>query len=150
MAPTVIESYGIEHPAPQRGEIPPLTLCLALVAAPAAWCLQLVVIYGFASLACFQRGAPRHTLPEAWNALPATLLAVNLIALLVALAGLFDSHRIWLQTNTEGRGGHERLLHAGEGRTRFLAVIGIWASVWFALMIGFDTIALLGVPPCSG
>jgi hypothetical protein len=43
----------------------------------------------------------------------------------------------------------EELVEAGEGRTRFLAVWGIWTGVWFAIAILFNTIAVFAVPTCG-
>jgi hypothetical protein len=92
----------------------------------------------------------RSALPPHWTWLPAGLIAINLVALAIAALGIFMSWRIWLRTDEEAEGGHSHLINAGEGRTRFLAVWGIWSGVWFFIMIGFNTVALFGVPTCAG
>jgi small-conductance mechanosensitive channel len=150
MAEHVMQAYGIGHPAPHRERSKNGALFTALLAAPTAWIVQLCVNYGLAAQACFPRWHMRPALPAHWAWLPAGLIAINLIALAIVALGIFMSWRIWRRTDEEGEGGHSHLINAGEGRTRFLAVWGIWSGVWFFIMTGFNTVALFGVPTCAG
>jgi hypothetical protein len=77
-------------------------------------------------------------------------LAINLLAIAVALVASEVSRRSWHATSGEHPGSSEHLLEAGEGRTRFLAMAGWLTGLGFALAIVFDTVALLTVPQCPG
>ena len=148
MAKTIMTGYEVEHPAPFAGFVPRWVLFAALLAAPTAWFVQLCVGYALTAQACF----PRESLfpnglaisPAVW---PGTL-ALNLGAVVVAAVGLLASLRIWLRTRQEVPGGNG-LIDGAEGRTRFLAVWGIWIGIWFAIGILFDTIAMLELPVCG-
>jgi hypothetical protein len=149
MANDVLSSYGLPHPAPHAGAVGTGVLFAALLASPMAWTLQLLVNYGLASHACFPREAPHPTAIPGWGWTWSASLAINLVALAVACAATVVAFRLWQRTSTEVHGDHDRLLEAGEGRTRFLAVWGIWAGVWFALSIAFNTILVFEVPLCG-
>ncbi|MDQ2802823.1 MAG: hypothetical protein M3Y41_09110, partial [Pseudomonadota bacterium] len=58
--------------------------------------------------------------------------------------------RIWRETRGERPGKTASLLEVGEGRTRFLALVGILMGLGFAIAIVFDTVVLLVVPLCAG
>lgn len=148
MAESILRAYGIEHPAPHAGKVSTWLVLLALLAAPGAWSLQLLVNYGLASHACFPRSAPKGH--PSWDWLWPSVLAINLFALFVAAAATFISLLIWRRIRSETRGGHGQLIHAGEGRSRFLAVWGIWSGLWFVIGIIFNLIAAVGVPACTG
>ena len=70
-------------------------------------------------------------------------------ALAIAIAATVVSFVMWRRVSEEAAGGQEHLLEGGQGRTRFFAIWGVWAGVWFALQIVFATIAAFWVPPCG-
>jgi hypothetical protein len=148
MAKQIMDSYGVEHPAPHRGRASDALLFSALTAPPLAWAAQLFIDYGLASHACFPGDAPRRARPED-GALHGWLLGINLVALVIAIAATATSFVIWRRTRGEAAGGHEHAVEAGQGRTRFFAVWGLWSGVWFILQILFQTIAAVGVPGCG-
>jgi hypothetical protein len=119
---------------------------LALLGAPAAWSLQHLALYATASGACsgqFQAasGGAQHWL--SW-----VLPLINLGALLIAGLATALAARILRRTRHEyGSGG---MMDAGEGRTRFLAIWGIWLGVVFMLAIAFNTISAFWVGLCTG
>jgi hypothetical protein len=148
MAKTVMTGYGVEHPAPFTGMVPRWLLFGALLAAPAAWLVQLCAGYGLTAQACF----PRETLLPNGLAISHTVwpgsLALNLGAAAVAVISLLVSLRIWLRTRQEVPSAHG-LIEGTEGRTRFLAVWGFWTGVWFAIGILFNTVAMLELTVCG-
>jgi hypothetical protein len=77
------------------------------------------------------------------------VLAVIAIAALVVcvVAGLL-SYRSWRETYGNQR-GPERLVHFGEGRSRFLAVWGALTSLLFAILMIVCLIPLVVVPLCG-
>ncbi|WP_414475423.1 hypothetical protein [Microvirga sp. M2] len=149
MPETIMRSYGIQHPAPHGRSVSMGLVWAGLLAAPAAWSLQLLVSYGLASHACFPRDYLYARVVPGWGWIMPALVAINIAALAVACIGTAISYRNWSRISQEASGGHTRLLEAGEGRTRFLAVWGIWSGIWFAIAIVFDTIAVFAVPLCG-
>ncbi|WP_363346039.1 hypothetical protein [Methylocystis echinoides] len=143
----IMDAYGVEHPAPHRSRVSDSVLFSALLAAPLAWSAQLLINYGLASEACFPREAPKSA--PIWGSLHAELLAINLLALAIAIAATIVSYVIWRRVSEEAAGGHAHLVEAGEGRTRFFAIWGVWSGVWFILQIIFGTVAAVGVPGCG-
>jgi hypothetical protein len=138
-----------EHPAPARWRVGAPSLILGVAAGPAAWIAQLVLGYGLSGYACFRGDAPfRQTPPPGWSDEPALLMTINLVCLLLALAGAAMSFSHWRRTRGEKPGGGEHALEVGEGRTRFLAACGVLMSLGFAVAVAFDTTAILSVPTC--
>jgi hypothetical protein len=68
----------------------------------------------------------------------------------VCLLGSFVSWNNWNRTHAEHPGPTSHLLEVGEGRTRFISVVGMMAGLGFFAAILFDTVALFLVPPCIG
>jgi hypothetical protein len=124
-------------------------LAIGLLAAPLAWFVQLVVAYGLASHACFPRDVSLPGTFDGWDWVWAAGLALNLVALLACAAAGLLCWRQWRRARGEASGSHSRLIEAGEGRTRFLAIFGIWSGVWFAIAVIADTILLVEVPLCG-
>jgi hypothetical protein len=74
---------------------------------------------------------------------------VNLAALLGATMMLALSVRNLRHTRQEHADGAGGMTDAGEGRTRFLSIWGIWLGVVFMLAIAFNTIVLFWVELCE-
>jgi hypothetical protein len=145
----MLQDYGVEPPAPHSERVSLALLFGALLASPLAWSLQLLVNYGLASHACFPRDRPRGSLLAGWEWTPSAIIIINLSCLFVAIAASLVSASLWRRTREEAAGGHGSALDIGQGRTRFFAIWGVWAGVWFALQIFFATIAAFWVPSCG-
>ncbi len=77
------------------------------------------------------------------------MMAIDITALIVALAGAALAYSDWRKTRAEMPGSEGHALEVGEGRARFLAISGVIASLGFALATLFDLTALLIVPLCD-
>ena len=134
-------TFDIGHPAPDRGRVGLGALMLCLLAAPVLWSLQLIVLYAFASHYCSAHGSAGwvHWL----------LPAVNLTALVGAGLALVLSVRNLRRTRREYDEGLGGMTDAGEGRTRFLSIWGIWLGVVFMLAIAFNTVSVFWVGLCE-
>lgn len=150
MPQTIPHHDTIAHPAPHAARVRKAALFAALLAGPIAWFIQLNILYGMAGQTCFPRDEPRLATPAGFSWLTMALVAINLVALGFTLAGAAASWSYWRRTQEEAPGGRHKLLDAGEGRTRFLAIWGLWGGAWFIIAILFDTIAALLVPICGG
>lgn len=146
---SVGHSLPAGHPSPQRGRVSILAQIAGLAAGPAAWIAQLVVDYGLSSYACYPFTEPfQQAPPPGWGGERILLLIVNLACLAASLGGLATAHRVWRRARDEKPGDVHRVIHTGHGRTRFLALCGMLASIGFAVAILFDTAAIVGVPSC--
>ena len=143
MASVPTGSLDIGHPAPERHKLHPAVLLFTLFGAPAAWMAQL--LFGFASTSYFCVASNGASVPA-----PASLFifALNLVGLAIALASLLTARMLLDRTVHEHKGRSGGVMDAGEGRTRFLAVWGIFISVVFFVATLANTFSLVLVPLC--
>lgn len=141
---------GPAHPSPARERVSLGALFFGLAGGPAAWITQLVVNYGLASFTCYPRMQPASDVVSGWHDIWYGLLALNLAAIAVTLAATAISWRHWRATRAEHPGPAHHALEGGEGRTRFLALVGILAGFGFVAAVMLDTIVLFAVPQCLG
>ena len=127
--------FEIGHPAPHRARARTGPLLFALGGAALGWALQFAIAASSSGLAC--READGARLPEAgWAG--ALMFGADILALALGLAalGLALAARRRTRAETHPRAGD--LMDAGEGRTRFLAVWGIWGGALFLLAIAVN------------
>ncbi|GAC1334964.1 MAG: hypothetical protein NVSMB26_18570 [Beijerinckiaceae bacterium] len=144
-APTMM----VEHPAPHRERAPIGHLLFGIFIGPVAWGLHLYANSAIAGQACFPGAEPRLAGAPNSDTLRLMLASSGGAAMLLGLIGAFFSYRLWRITRREQEGSHHDLMDAGEGRTRFLASIGVLVGLGFALVTLFDTLPLLMVPVCG-
>jgi hypothetical protein len=144
----MVSSWGgtpdrVGHPSPHRRRVSAWAIGFGLLASLLIWPTHLVTNLALASSACAfgSRGTP--------DDLTGLLLLNSLCALFICAAAGWTSWQTWDETRHEHKGAHERLLEVGEGRTRFLGLVGmVLAGGFFAATI-FDTLGLFMVPPCA-
>ncbi len=124
-------------------------MLFAVTGAGAAWLIQLIVDYGLAAHRCYPDNMPVLSPGVPGWSYPA-LLALNVLAIVTAVAAAIAARRIWHRTKDEHNSSTHHLLTAGEGRTRFLAMCGQLAGLGFLVAILFDTVAIIMVPRCFG
>ena len=127
---------SVEHPAPARNEVSPLTLLAAAVLAPLAFTAQVSVSYGIASLGCTAGRAPH-----------VALVVVNLLALAATAIGTTLAWRSWLRLSGE-KGADSP--SQGEGRTRFVALCTVVGNLVVGAAVVFDLVAGLLLAGCPG
>jgi uncharacterized membrane protein YeiB len=137
----------IARPAPQEDRIGLWPLLFGACAAPIVWLGQAMLAYGVTAYVCYPADHPLNRTPAP---LFLTLIAFDLVALAICVAGGAVSWWAWRRTRSKNEGGPRHALHTGEGRTRFMALWGIMSSLWFFAAIVFNIIASLTVPPCAG
>jgi hypothetical protein len=141
---------GREHPSPHRDQVSVSLLFLGLFAGPVAWGLQLVTNFALASYRCFPSDVPRSSLLPGWQWSSAAILAINVAAAILALAGAAISYWHWQVARREHQGSVRHAVEVGEGRTRFLALWGVMTGLGFFVAIIFNTVAFVMVPQCAG
>jgi len=138
-APPAIPAEGL-----LRSLVRPL---FGLFGAPAAWIGQLVLNYALASYPCMPDDAAYASVPASWAWDRPLLFAINILALLIALAAAVSATQDWRRSRDWKAHGP---LQARATRIRFLAYCGLMTGWGFLVAIGFTTVALIGVPSCSG
>ena len=137
---------SVQHPAPHRSRVGFPAAIFGLIAGPLAWSGHLLASYALASHHCYPGAVPRQDMPGGaglWGA----LLAIDAVALAIALLGTLTAFRGWSASRAEAS---HHPLEVGEGRTRFLAICGMIASMGFLAAIAIDVVALFMVPLCRG
>ena len=144
------------HPAPARRRVPLPALWFGFLGAPAAWTVQTLVNLPLAAHSCFPRLSPIAS--PTVRGLRGIAFAVSIISVAVCVAALVISWRAWRRTREEHQGGSGRsrehepssaLLETGEGRTRFMALGGLLASVMFLAVTAMNTATVFLVSPCG-
>jgi hypothetical protein len=137
---THLSGLLIGHPAPQRKLAHPGLLLFALLGAPATWMAQL--LYAFASTSYVCAETTQGAIPE-W--LAPTVIGVNISALAIAVATFAVALGLLKRTSDEHRQRSGAVLDAAEGRTRFLAIWGVFISLAFfvATLVGSFSLFLV-------
>lgn len=143
-----ISETDIVHPSPHRERVGLVGLFFGLLAGPVAWGLQELLSYGLASHACFPSDMPLGEALAGWGELKTYLIVIDVLAILLSLAGIAVSFMNWRTSREEASGSSGELVEAGEGRTRFLSLWGVLAGGGFLVGIVFNTIAFAMVPLC--
>jgi hypothetical protein len=135
------------HPAPAARGVAQTALWFGLFGAPVAWSLQLLASYALVAHGCYPDAEPM-TMPVV-PGLRTLVLGTGVAALALALLAGGSAWRSWRATQHEHDDGHEALLEAGEGRTRFMALAGMMLSAVFVLGIVMNVVPLLLLRPCG-
>jgi hypothetical protein len=138
------------HPSPHRDRVAVHEAVFGLFAGPLGWFLQLVVGFALASWPCFPNDRRLGSAAPGFGWTNAAAIAVMLVGLLLAVAGLILSWRSFMLSREEVAGGHSDLAESGAGRTRFLALWGLYLSGGFALVTALTLVAYCLVPRCAG
>jgi hypothetical protein len=146
MAETVAAQSSTPHPAPHRGRTSLFWLWFGIFAAPVAWNLQLLIATAFSGHLCYPDQDPLG--PEVGQHLSWVLGLIDVLGIIVALVALGVAIGSWRRVRGEKAGGGRHLLDAGEGRTRFMAMLGIANSLLFLVALIFASFNLFFFPMC--
>lgn len=141
---------GDQHPAPRRDQLSPLMASLLLYTPPLAWLVQLTLGEMLTSWPCFP-GPDRLATPldgYDWTRVASIVLLFG--AAIAAWTAGFASWRVYQSVRGEREGGHDSLLEIGHGRTRFVALWGIYLGVGFGIATLATLAGFIMVPRCLG
>jgi hypothetical protein len=138
---------GQEHPSPARARVSLWSSWFALLAAPHAWSLQLLVNSALTGYACYPHDAPLDA--PMWDGVRPILYLVEAAAVALCLAGGWIAWRNWRRTRDEKPGSGKRLVERGDGRTRFMAMAAMMISALFLVAIVFSSVHLFVLPGCG-
>ena len=135
------------HPSPHRARVGRWAVWFPMVAAPLAWNLQLLVNVPIVAHGCYPHDVPLDS--PIWSNLGAVNAWVEALSLLICVIAGLVSWRTWLRTRDEKPGTAHQLIESGDGRTRFMAMVGMLTSCLFIIAVAFAAATLATVPPCG-
>lgn len=131
----------IGHPSINRHHVRPWQWSLALLGAPVAWVVQMISSQILVGQACRDSVA----MPER---LSGWLAVLHGSCVLVAIAATLVTWLLWKRTRPEQDKGRKHVIDIGEGRTRFIVMLGLMGSMIFVVATFFTAGALLLVETC--
>ncbi len=134
------------HPAQHRDRVGLIALFYGLFAAPIAWAGNLMVTYGLAVHSCFPGARPLDHVIEGFWFSWWLILACFVITLGICASAFWISFRNWAATGRESEGHLHHLVEVGEGRTRYLSLIGMAFSTFF-FAVTVDGFVILAIQP---
>lgn len=145
-----ILAYSLaRHPAPHREKVGLAALFYGLFAAPIVWAGDLMINFALVGHACYPDGLPVLGHPTAgFGFVWPLVLAIRLVALVLIASGIYVAYRNWRVTGPS-EGHHHQLIERGEGRTRFLGIVGMGFGAMFFIIVAVEAITLAMVPMCS-
>lgn len=136
------------HPSPQRDQVGAWAMWFCILGAPAAWSLQQLVNAPLFEHGCYPKDAPIAS--PIWANAGGVAVAVEAVAIVVCILAGLTAWRNWRRTRDEKAGSGHHLMEAGDGRSRFMAMVGLICSGLFLLATLFSTGILFMVQPCNG
>ncbi len=147
--PDEILAYSLaHHPGPHRQRIGLWALLYGLFAAPIFWAGDLMVDFALVGHGCYPGDLPLGRPTAGFGWLWPVVLAFHLIAFAAVASGIAVSYRNWRVTGPP-HGHHHHLIERGEGRTRYIGIVGMGFGVMFLLIVAVEAISMGLVPLCS-
>jgi hypothetical protein len=149
MADEVIGYTAARHPGQHRDRVSLTALFFGLFGSPIAWSGNLMVTYGIATHACYPGPSPLDDVIHGFGFAWPLMIVCYVLALAICAAAGAVSYRSWLITGEEMHGHVHHLMEKGEGRTRYLALIGMAFSVIFFAAVLFGALIFAIEPLCA-
>ena len=126
--------------------IAPWRVFLAILAAPAAWTLQVCIAEALVAQSCFPYDAPMRA--SYAGAALRTVIGVSAAALVVGSAGTFFSWRNWRRLAGRARGAPPRADETLLNGEAFIAKVGFMSSLLFLFALVATDVAVALVSGC--
>ncbi len=136
------------HPSPHRDRVGPWATWFGILGAPVGWALQQLVNPAILAHGCYPNDTPLSI--SIWSIAQSVTTGVEAAALVICLAAGLVAWRNWRRTREEKPGSGKHLMEGGDGRTRFLAMVGMICSGLFLIAVLLVTAMFFLVPACSG
>jgi hypothetical protein len=149
MPDEMIAYSAARHPAQHRARVSLTALFFGLFTAPIVWAGNLIVTYALATHACYPGHGPLDQVINGFGFAWPLILATYLITLVLCAGAFLVSLRTWRITGNESHGHYHHLVEVGEGRTRYLSIIGMAFSVIFFTITVAGAIVLAILPLCT-
>jgi hypothetical protein len=148
MADEVIGYSAARHPGQHRDRVSLCALFSGLFAAPIVWAGNLMVTYAISVHACYPGSEPLDDAMQGFGFAWPLMLACYIATLAICAIAAWLSYRNWEITGRETEGHIHHLMERGEGRTRYLALIGMSFSVIFFAVTFLGVIIFAIEPLC--
>jgi hypothetical protein len=144
MTGEVIGYSAARHPAPHRDRVGLTAIFFGLFAAPIVWAGNLMVTYGLSVHACYPGPEPLDGSIGGFGFVWPLMVIFYLVTLAICAAAGLVSYRTWRLTGREVDSHVQHLVEKGEGRTRYLSLIGMsYSGLFFAAtLIGLIIFAI--------
>jgi hypothetical protein len=149
MPSDVIPFSLARHPAQHRARVSIWVVLYSVFASGIFWAGHLILNFALAVHACYPGRIPLARVDSGAGWAWPLILGLDIATLLLIGSTFLTSYRIWQRSGTEAEGHHHHLMEKGEGRTRFLGIVGMAFAVMFFLITMTDTITLAMVPICA-
>jgi hypothetical protein len=149
MPDEMIAYSAARHPAQHRDRVSLVAIFYGLFIAPIVWAGNLMTTYALATHACYPGHEPLDRVIGGFGFAWPLILILYLITLVLCASAFFVSLRNWQITGSETEGHHHQLLERGEGRTRYLGIIGMAFSLLFFVITAVGAVILAIVPLCA-
>ncbi|HZT86453.1 MAG TPA: hypothetical protein VFA12_00700 [Stellaceae bacterium] len=144
-----IVAYSLsQHPAPDRARVGLAALLYGLFAAPIFWAGNHIVDFTLVAHACYPGDFPNPAPVSGFGFVWPLVLALHLIALALIASGGLVAFRNWRLTGPPYLPAHH-MIERGEGRNRYLGIVGMSFAVMFFILTAVSTISLAMVPTCT-
>lgn len=137
-----------KHPAPHRERVSLALILYALFAAPIVWAGDLMIAFGLVGHACYPGDTPLAQPTAGMAHVWPLVLACHLIALALIASGIAAGYVCWIRTGPP-HGHHHHLIEKGEGRTRYIGIVGMGFGAMFFLIAAAELLSHLMVPICT-
>lgn len=137
------------HPAPHRERVEPLMLGFPVFAPVLAWSVHLLVNFSLSSHACYPGSMPLQSPAAGFGWIRIFLNVVDLVAMAICVGAVAVAWRSWKISGEELAETGSPLMEIGEGRTRFVAIWGVFIGAGFFIAIFFDFVGLWVLPICG-
>jgi hypothetical protein len=136
------------HPSPHRQRVGAVAMWFCILGAPAAWSLQQLINAPLFAHGCYPKDVPLAE--PIWTNARSVALGIEAAAIAICIAAGLMAWRNWRRTRAEKEGSGHHLMESGDGRSRFMAMVGLICSGLFLLATIFATGILYMVQPCNG
>jgi hypothetical protein len=140
-------SKGV-HPSPHRERVGAWAMWFGILGAPVAWSVQQLINAPLFAHGCYPKDVPLAA--PIWGNAGSVGLVVEVVAVVLCVAAGLVALRNWRRTREEKEGSGHHLMESGDGRSRFMAMVGIICSGLFLLAVVVATAFLVLVQPCNG
>lgn len=138
---------NVEQDGPGGDRPGVVRLFAGMVLAPLAWALQVLVGYALAASACYP--ANLALAQPRWPHVRGMVGGATLLLWGLLLCGCAIAWSNWKATASQSPLAAGRIIQAGDGRRRFMALCGVLVSGLFAVVLLFTSIGILWVPSCG-
>lgn len=137
------------HPTKHRARVGLGMLFYGLFAAPVFWAGNLLTSYALATHACYPGHDPLVRVIDGFGFAWPLILGCYFVTLGLCVSGFIVAFRSWRISGSESEGHGHQLIEVGEGRTRYLGIIGMAFSVLFFLVTLAGIVTLAIIPLCE-